>query len=420
MAIIDNFIEKEGNISLSQSRVEGRYIVDKVLKRLKLETGTGNQNMVFEENELKQLLKVVSSIFDAKPPATSKQPLQIIYYGAPGTGKSHTIEQNASQDNSIRTTFHPDSDYSTFVGAYKPTVKKIPTYDQKTGKLLQIEEKVTYSFVPQAFLKAYIAAWKQEDPYYLIIEEINRGNCAQIFGDIFQLLDRDSATGMSKYAISPDDDIRRYLEEQFADEDIDDAKIKSGEEMRLPGNLYIWATMNTSDQSLYPIDSAFKRRWNWKYIPIADAHKGYKIHIMGRDYDWWKFLETINKQIYETTESEDKKMGYFFVKPDGTEIDAEMFVSKVLFYLWNDVLKDFGDGFVINGETKVFTEFFNFDGSINETLVRDYLVSVIGELEPAQNIETEDAEQDKEEVEGIVSEPTADEANDLDYFNVIR
>ena len=220
----------------------------------------------------------------------------------------------------------------------------------------------------------------------LVIEEINRGNCAQIFGDLFQLLDRDEASGYSSYPITADSDLAKWLaeSEQFSDglsvsakpdciKQTDWEKILRGEVMSLPPNLYIWATMNTSDQSLFPIDSAFKRRWDWKYVPIREGKykeglkKGQKLgwkikfnvpahqegpqQIPAKDYsyDWWEFLKNINAKIFKTTESEDKKLGYFFVKPDGEDattndgtISADRSVSKVIFYLWNDVFKDYG------------------------------------------------------------------------------
>lgn len=437
---------------------------------------------------------------------------QRIVYGAPGTGKSFGIDDDLSGADGkakaicIRTTFHPDSDYSTFVGAYKPTKE---------------DARITYNFRPQAFMNAYVAAWKEaakgeggktrtdnvkkpyvglnavmvnvvnaliaeggkgveksrkdiiakaielsggefgeqsfvpsdycynrvnsattltrpalfeflgdgkykclgaEDstytgnifwrekgsdvdelvgqctagvrklaadepskPVVLVIEEINRGNCAQIFGDLFQLLDRNES-GYSTYPICADVDLAKWLseDEQFGEgldglerpsciraEDWDD--VLKGRKLALPPTLYIWATMNTSDQSLFPIDSAFKRRWDWKYVPIREgkykdgSKKGQKLgwkikfnvpahqegsqQIPSKDYsyDWWEFLKNINAKIFKTTESEDKKLGYFFVKPDGEDattndgtISADRFVSKVIFYLWNDVFKDYG------------------------------------------------------------------------------
>ena len=299
---------------------------------------------------------------------TAKPTLQQIYYGAPGTGKSYKINEiTKSTKNFTRTTFHPDSDYSTFVGCYKPTME--PTGTIVGGKE---QTKISYSYVAQAFLQAYTDAWKNtSEPYYLIIEEINRGNCAQIFGDLFQLLDRDE-NGMSSYGITPDKDIANYLKKEFAKFEIENADIKNGNTMMLPSNLYILATMNTSDQSLFPIDSAFKRRWDWEYVPIEDAGKKHYIKVGNKKYDWWTFIDTINDSIDHITGSEDKKMGYWFVKPQNNdrEITAKQFVGKVLFYLWNDVYKDYFDSnqsiFKIKKddgtiEKKPFTYFFGSD-----------------------------------------------------------
>ena len=225
-----------------------------------------------------------SSVLDIEQ-AKREKPLQQIYYGAPGTGKSHEIEEKTAeaeeQGRVFRTTFHPDSDYSTFVGAYKPTIAQKPVRNVagdvvKKGDAEVQEEVITYSFTPQAFTRAYVKAWRTEAPVYLIIEEINRGNCAQIFGDLFQLLDRGD-DDKSCYPIDADTDLRQYLEKELGE---GHKGIESGK-LRLPSNLYIWATMNTSDQSLFPIDSAFKRRWDWHYTPICNAQKGWKIEANG-------------------------------------------------------------------------------------------------------------------------------------------
>ena len=364
-------------------------------------------------------------------------PLQQIFYGAPGTGKSHKVNkeiQNTANALVFRTTFHPDSDYSTFVGAYKPTMKsadRLYSADELIDKLSEIKtlghtypchkfaakywyslkglsaadikrivvacdfpesmtvevgkgiaigeemakhvqnDKIVYSFVPQAFLKAYVAAWQNpEQPVFLVIEEINRGNCAQIFGDIFQLLDRKD--GVSEYPIKADQDIRDYLAKEFAGYDLD-ANILSGEELVLPANLHIWATMNTSDQSLFPIDSAFKRRWDWKYMPIHDAGENWTIALSDIEYDWWDFVEKINNVIGNMTSSEDKKLGYFFCKACNGKIDAEKFVNKVVFYLWNDVFKDYelSDKAFQDGEGKLtFNKFYTPLGDANEATIK--------------------------------------------------
>lgn len=303
------------------------------------------------------------------------EPLQIIYYGAPGTGKSYAIDNVTAQYGSVRTTFHPDSDYASFVGAYKPTMEDVPI-NSIYGESVQFatgknghpgtEKKIVYKYVPQAFLKAYVAAWSNlSEPYFLVIEEINRGNCAQIFGDLFQLLDRNNS-GSSSYAIHADEDIMQFLGSDskgfaaLSDEQKDairsfvltkdsgatvdlGQKILDGELLLLPPNLYIWATMNTSDQSLFPIDSAFKRRWNWRYMPIDTQKENWTFEIKGTRYSWGQFLEKINPEIYSLTESSDKQMGYFFAKADPKTgvISEEVFLNKVLFYLWTDVFKDY-------------------------------------------------------------------------------
>ena len=293
-------------------------------------------------------------------------PIQQILFGAPGTGKSHTLNSyaNITEQNSIRTTFHPDSDYSTFVGCYKPTK------DEESGE-------ITYDFTPQAFTNAYVTAWKNAPtPFFLIIEEVNRGNCAQIFGDIFQLLDRDEY-GYSSYKTTPDQDLANYIRKQFAYTDIDDADVKSGKKMQLPPNLYIWATMNTSDQSLFPIDSAFKRRWDWRYIPIDYTDKGHYIACGDTQYSWADFLQKVNDRVESVTQSEDKKLGYWFMGngAEQKEITIDRFVSKVVFYLWNDVFKDFGkSGNTIFKDTFAkFHKFFDFGGNPKEDVVKAFL-----------------------------------------------
>lgn len=298
--------------------------------------------------------------------------LQQIYYGAPGTGKSKAIKDLTFGEDVIRTTFHPDSDYASFVGTYKPITEEVDfrdcygkkVIDDETKEVVK-EERIAYKFIPQAFLEAYVKAWKKlgsGKKQYLIIEEINRGNCAQIFGDLFQLLDRNEY-GFSDYPIVADKDMQEYLEKEFEGWEITNKDeinqlygeanmvnlIMKGERLVLPSNLYIWATMNTSDQSLFPIDSAFKRRWDWKYVSISEgrdkatnAPLNWYINTGDKQYNWWSFISKVNKLIGSLTNSEDKKLGYFFCKAKDGEIDADLFVSKVIFYLWNDVFKDYG------------------------------------------------------------------------------
>lgn len=465
--------------------------------------------LLISQSNFSKLYDLDSVVAEKKQP-TKSQTLQQIYYGAPGTGKSHTINEQTEGKSVIRTTFHPDSDYSTFVGAYKPTTKEVPIRDvtgkvvtelnAETGKVEAVkEDRIVYEFVDQAFLQAYVKAWEkyaeagknsfnglvlnnvngkvyelisidedsiyyynlttkaepskayratikekfdgiitvdnvqdaiatylkginttdfeaawtelsrrieesaaissqrktpQVEPQYLVIEEINRGNCAQIFGDLFQLLDRNK-WGFSDYPINADKDMKKQLAKAFKNLTINDAdsinghykgrdvvkEVLNGDILLLPNNLYIWATMNTSDQSLFPIDSAFKRRWDWQYMPIAQGRDeagnlmAWTIDVNNKKYSWWSFLEKVNAQIGEATQSEDKKLGFFFCKAVDGVISSETFVGKVVFYLWNDVFKDYGfDGPIFkdadNSELS-FNKFYKADLKGNAVVQKD-------------------------------------------------
>ena len=226
-----------------------------------------------------------------------------------------------------RVTFHPEYDNASFVGGYKP--------------ISDSDGYIKYEFVPQIFTNIYVEACN--DPihqYYLIIEEINRGNCAEIFGELFQLLDRDD-----KYKITPSNELIDHLNKKISKSEF----YKEGK-MLLPGNLSILATMNTSDQSLYPMDSAFKRRWDWEYIPISyskfiSENKSAEYNIVidsKRKINWIDFIEKINFKIQDNPNlGMDKCIGNYFVKPnEKNEISLDNFIHKVIFYLWNDVFKD--------------------------------------------------------------------------------
>ena len=398
----------------------GNELVNKFSIRNYLAGGYSNVKMVSNEDDIYDLYisntveayieddGIVDEIENTIP--VKECSLQQIYYGAPGTGKSHEINRLTKGREVVRTTFHPDSDYSTFVGAYKPTSIEIPVRDV-TGKVIvedgnQVtENRIVYEFVEQAFLQAYIKAWnayinasegeKPED-IYLVIEEINRGNCAQIFGDLFQLLDRNSA-GFSDYPIQADKDMKKQLAKAFKGKTIADAErinniygkdivaqVLSGEKLLLPDNLYIWATMNTSDQSLFPIDSAFKRRWDWQYTPICEGKSndgqplGWRIKVNEKEYDWWAFVQRINDEIGELTKSEDKKLGYFFCKPVNGIISAETFVGKVVFYLWNDVFKDQDMGSIFHDKEDkelTFNSFYGVD-AYGKAIVQENVVEM--------------------------------------------
>ena len=361
------------------------------------------------------------------------------------TALKHYVDYLNKKKNIFRTTFHPDTDYASFVGCYKPIsvsmgsgivsyddlkekaasldiehskdrIKLIvdfiseysnsfreisiarntsinqlfkeivyPNHDSFYARFIEklIEKKVNntneicYRFSPQVFTNAYVKAWQNPgEKIYLIIEEINRGNCAQIFGDLFQLLDRKS--GVSEYPVKADKDLADYLRRILGE---DHEGIKNGE-LCLPSNLIIYATMNTSDQSLFPMDSAFKRRWDWEYVPInysKDIDSGKFVIEIDDDtkYSWVEFLESVNDKIYDATNSEDKQMGNFFIKKS---IKANEFVNKVMFYLWNEVCKEeygtqrnfFRKG--KDGKTEFkFTELF---GDNQATILKEFMTSL--------------------------------------------
>lgn len=336
-------------------------------------------------------------------------PFQQIFYGAPGTGKSHRIKEqlralNVPKENIFRTTFHPDSDFSTFVGAYKPTMKRQYRYDGKVkAKYYEdddlagakkdeviIDKVIQYDFVPQTFIKAYVRAYQTNENVYMIIEEINRGNCAQIFGDLFQLLDRDE-NGVSEYTIKADADIRAYLEDVLG---CDSEGIKDGE-LCLPSNLYIYATMNTSDQSLFPIDSAFKRRWDWEYEPIKYKNADWVIDINGNQFSWTSFQKEVNNRIFESTNSEDKMLGDFFVKPYDGIITEKLLLNKVLFYLWNDVCKD-GDGDIFKTEDNMDVKFSDLYGENGTVMLLSMMKHLKVELLSESDDEYEDDDNDND------------------------
>jgi hypothetical protein len=286
-------------------------------------------------------------------------PINKIYFGAPGTGKSFKIASDLKKKNvdkyfQRRITFHPDYDNASFLGAYKP--------------LTDSKGDIKYEFSSQIFTNIFVDACNDpEKHYYLIIEEINRGNCAEIFGELFQLLDRDN-----KYPITPSDELIKYLDDNINR----DTKYFKNNAMLLPDNVSILATMNTSDQSLFPMDSAFKRRWDWEYIPIdleKDPDKNesakYFIELGEKHVKWIDFIGKVNQKISNNLNlGMDKCLGNYFVKPDSKgAITAKAFINKVIFYLWNDVFKDepkgsiFEKNFLDIGQDLTYESFFPID-----------------------------------------------------------
>lgn len=270
-----------------------------------------------------------------------------IIFGAPGTGKSHLLEKDRKQyfDDAHyeRVTFHPSYTYSQFVGAYKPVALKNT----------ESKDDITYSFVPGPFCRTLAKAIQNpSENFLLVIEEINRANVAAVFGDVFQLLDRDES-GKSEYPIDAGEDLKNYLEEQGIS--LSDGKIA------IPANMYIWATMNSADQGVMPLDGAFKRRWEFEYIGIDENESevaSYEIpNVRNSDGNpatftfikWNDFRKALNKKLKNlqgTTVNEDKLLGPFFISAHCLENAQEnpedfirLFKSKVLMYLYEDVCK---------------------------------------------------------------------------------
>ena len=245
-----------------------------------------------------------------------------LYYGVPGSGKSHKVDGVIGNSKYERVVFHPDYTYSDFVGQIMPRLKA-----NEAG-----QEKLTYEFVPGPFTNALKAAEEHKrEMIYLIIEEINRGNAPAIFGDVFQLLDREK-DGTGKYCITNYDIAKEVYGKDNADKPI-----------RIPSNLTILATMNTSDQNVFTLDTAFQRRWNMKYITNdVRAPKHSDNYVDDRnEITWGDFAFFVNNRIVEfsseMSSTEDKQLGAYFIQEK--DLNKEDFAEKALKYLWDDVFR---------------------------------------------------------------------------------
>ena len=275
-----------------------------------------------------------------------------IYFGAPGTGKSHDLEEQWINDffegneeeakkYCNRITFYQDYSYASFVGTYKPTKNE--------------KGEIDYEYVPGPFIITLFDAVKsvlsgRNKPYLLLIEEINRANAAAVFGDMFQLLDR-NGEGVSSYDVKISKDLKKYLSLKL---EINENNL---DRIKIPDNMFIWATMNSADQGVFPLDTAFKRRWEFRYLGIdnnSDKIKEYNITLKnGKKYNWNEIRCQINNQLSRLKINEDKLIGPFFIpewKLKGSEDEKlDAIKDKVIMYLFEDAAKQ--------RRTSVFTEY---------------------------------------------------------------
>ena len=410
---------------------------------------TFSQNIQGADNSIDQykvalgkFVEFATSVRDGVPPPTPNKPEEqqkapkemkprnLIVFGAPGTGKSHKLEEDRKVfgERYERVTFYPTYSYAQFVGTYKPVMEEVEIamksdgfsddelsnllkedYNNagggsdktKTAAVLLFAEKyyeslsktsipqiikkaglpessytawlstgmalararahnlaekkestIAYEFVSGPFLRVLVRALNDsQNDYCLVIEEINRANAAAVFGDVFQLLDRKD--GVSEYAIAASEDVEKFLagDKGLTEAGKNTLRVLTGsaelKSLKIPANMYIWATMNSADQGVFPMDTAFKRRWAFEYLGLDDgageAGEGkWKIGMKDNkfDYKWEDFRRYVNRLLALAKVNEDKLMGPFFMKKpaDGT-IDKNEFESKVLMYLWEDAGK---------------------------------------------------------------------------------
>lgn len=311
-------------------------------------TETNLDNAIsFLSNQISVAAPIKSSVsYVRKIISTSSTPNEhpgqnIIYYGAPGTGKSHEIDKLTNQLNSIRTVFHPDTQYSDFVGCLRPSMGG-------TG--------IEYNYKHGPFIEALVKALNDQDHhYYLIIEEINRAPAAAVFGEIFQLLDRNTK-GRSKYTIDINDkDLLTLLNSELI-------VPLTNNKLFIPENLSIYSTMNSSDQAVMPLDTAFKRRWKFKYKPLdfTECPAGtitFQTKNGQEAIQWQDLAKITNKILSSDSIPEDRHLGPWFINENELSNKEEAqacFTGKILMYLWDDVLRHSETSILFNPVIKTF------------------------------------------------------------------
>ena len=325
-------------------------------KAMQLSSGNLQEAITYLSEQQDKIDNSVSDCIRSDVTESTFDAINKIYYGAPGTGKSHTINRLTIGNPKVVTVFHPETQYSDFVGALKPRM---------AGK------DITYEFRPGPFTRALLLAMNNPTVHvHLIIEEINRAPAAAVFGELFQLLDRKN-TGESQYAIdAADPDMLDYLNTHINGRNI--------EKLIIPENLSLLATMNSSDQAVMPLDTAFKRRWSFEYLKIDFTNADVVNQMLtlkvadGSDWDisWADFADNVvNAQLKAIRVPEDRLLGPFFLAQEELSSPASIrgaLAGKLFVYLWDDVLRHKGTQYLFSSDLITFGDLYQYfvDNSI--------------------------------------------------------
>ena len=389
--ILDKAIEKGKITSADKQEIADLYtkLTNEEKQKREEEPSTDNESIPNAFEVVSEKKEAIHEISTNRHPDRIHYGTNLIIYGAPGTGKSHWVEENYGKENLTRVVFHPEYTYFDFVGQYRPC----PVYEKdsprKFAKASDAEPDVVdvvgepfidYRFVPGPFTDVLVKAWKEkkaneESPamYTLLIEELNRADAAAVFGDVFQLLDRDS-NGKSEYGIVPSEEWGAYL--KSAEVTLPEGKVE------IPSNMNIIATMNSADQGVHMLDTAFKRRWDYHFMSIdeglnSEELKDIKVRYAGTDIGWKQFITILNEKLADDFQiPEDRLIGPFFVKPKIVKEDSEKAIKKILFYLWDDVLRNSsGRNQFFKGITTMSQLYKDFDKGEDVMGIKDKLGS---------------------------------------------
>lgn len=363
-----------------------------------------------ENNKVKKYMKIDS-------------PHQLIYYGAPGTGKSYTLNKDVEKEfkgDYERVTFYPNYQHGSFIGSYKP----FPKIDND-GK-----ECITYKFVHGVLMRLLVQAYKYPNKNYcLVIEEINRANVSAVFGHFFQLLDRNEE-GVSEFPVSITEEVVKYLDIEANTEGFTNYSYMLNCEygkIYLPSNFYIWATMNSADQGVMPMDTAFKRRWDFKYFGINDAIKienkkiifeKYIFECGGKEIRWNDFRESLNKLLLESNIPEDKLLGPYFISKNILECGepnklTEVIKNKVIMYIYEDVGRSCRGKIFNQDKGKTYSELCDSFDTFGCEIFKDLTVPNIENKKPNYNNSTNNFSADNNKNSSVIEKQTAAENHNL-------